>query len=145
MNQDNSNNRELLYCNLQQQLKKYNNVRNLMEFFQVEHLKRQHFKMKSEKSAGIDNITKSVYAKNLDANLEDLVYRIKHHTYIPKKLRRCYIPKSNGKFRPIDIPAYEDKLVQSLIAEILNEIYEPIFLNCSFGYRPNEQFKNIGS
>lgn len=137
MNQDNSNNRELLYCNLQQQLKKYNNVRNLMEFFQVEHLKRQHFKMKSEKSAGIDNITKSVYAKNLDANLEDLVYRIKHHTYIPKKLRRCYIPKSNGKFRPIDIPAYEDKLVQSLIAEILNEIYEPIFLNCSFGYRPN--------
>ncbi len=94
--------------------------------------------MKAGKASGIDNVTKYEYEANLGENIEDLVGRMKRNAYRPQPARRVYIPKpgSNNK-RPLGIPAYEDKLVQAVLAEILNAIYEQDFLECSFGFRPN--------
>ena len=74
---------------------------------------------------------------NLYNNIEDLIQRMKSFKYRPQAVRRTYIPKANGRLRPLGIPAYEDKLVHGVMANILNEIYEPRFLECSYGFRPN--------
>ena len=100
-------------------------------------LKEQHGKQKINKASGVDRITKKQYGEHLEENLDDLVERMKKLSYKPQPVRRTYIPKLNGKLRPLGIPAYEDKLVQGVMADILNEIYECKFLDCSYGFRPN--------
>lgn len=85
----------------------------------------------------MDNGTKEGYGQNLDENVQDLIRRMKRQAYKPQPAKRVYIPKlGSNKGRPLGIPAYEDKLVQSVIARILNAIYEQDFLECSFGFRP---------
>lgn len=97
-----------------------------------------HGEMEKKKAAGVDSITKQMYEENLESNLDDLVARMKRQAYKPQPVRRVYIPKPGTyKKRPLGIPAYEDKLVQSSLAKILNSIYEQDFLECSFGFRPN--------
>ena len=82
--------------------------------------------------------TKEEYGENLDENIADLVKRMKKKSYRPVPVRRTYIAKpGTNKKRPLGIPEYEDKIVQSGIAKILNAIYEPDLLDCSFGFRPN--------
>lgn len=96
-----------------------------------------HNEMNGNKASGIDEMTKEEYGVNLEANIEDLLSRMKRQAYKPQPARRVYIPKpGTDKKRPLGIPAYEDKLVQSAIANILNAIYEQDFLECSFGFRP---------
>lgn len=103
-----------------------------------ETLKEQHRKQKIGKASGIDKVTKEEYEVNLDEKLEDLVERMKKFSYKPQPVKRTYIPKANGKLRPLGIPAYEDKLVQGAMADVLNETYENIFLDCSFGFRKDK-------
>lgn len=97
-----------------------------------------HEEMNGRKASGVDEITKAVYEENLEANVEDLIFRMKRQAYKPQPAKRVYIPKpGTDKKRPLGIPAYEDKLVQAALAKILNAIYEQDFMECSFGFRPN--------
>lgn len=100
-------------------------------------LKQQHRKQHKNKASGIDRITKEKYEENLDENLDNLINRMKKFSYKPLPVKRTYIPKENGKLRPLGIPAYEDKLVQGVMTDILTQIYECKFLDCSYGFRPN--------
>jgi group II intron reverse transcriptase/maturase len=81
-------------------------------------------------------MTAETYAADLHANIEALAQRLKAKRYRAKLVRRCYIPKGDGKERPLGIPALEDKLVQRACAKLLTAIYEQDFLECSYGYRP---------
>lgn len=112
-------------------------VENLIHFVNKETLKEQHRKQQRNKASGIDKMTKDEYGTNLEENIENLIKRMKKFSYKPLPVRRTYIPKANGKLRPLGIPAYEDKLVQGVMADVLNEIYECKFLECSYGFRPN--------
>ena len=112
-------------------------VENLIHFVNKERLKEQHRKQQKNKANGIDKVTKEKYEIKLDENIDNLIERMKKFSYKPLPVRRTYIPKANGKMRPLGIPAYEDKLVQGVMADILNEIYECKFLDFSYGFRPN--------
>lgn len=92
--------------------------------------------LRKEAASGVDGITYEEYGKNLDANLDRLVERLKSKSYHARLVRRKYIPKGNGKLRPLGIPVLEDKLLQSAVTQILLAIYEAEFLPCSYGYRP---------
>lgn len=112
-------------------------VENLIHFVNKERLKEQYRKQQRNKASGIDKMTKDEYGINLEENIENLIERMKKFSYKPLPVRRTYIPKANEKLRPLGIPAYEDKLVQGVMADVLNEIYECKFLECSYGFRPN--------
>ena len=116
---------------------KYEKLTTLINRVNEETLKEAHRKQKTGKAVGIDGETKEAYEANLEENVKDLIKRMKAFKYIPQPVRRTYIPKANGKMRPLGIPAYEDRLVQSVMAGILNDIYEERFLDCSYGFRPN--------
>lgn len=119
------------------QLEQGYKLQTLMHRVNRETLKEQHRKQKTGKAKGVDKMTKEEYEAKLDERIEDLVTRMKKFSYRPNPVRRTYIPKANGKMRPLGIPSYEDKLVQGAMADILNEIYENIFLDCSYGFRKN--------
>ena len=84
---------------------------------------------------GTDGKTIDGFNKNQVAKLIEL---LKSERYQPKPVRRTYIPKKNGKMRPLGIPAFEDKLVQEVARQILEAIYEPIFSGNSHGFRPHK-------
>lgn len=92
-------------------------------------------------SYGIDRISAREYERNLLGNIKELVERLKRKGYRAKLVRRKYIPKPGGKYRPLGIPATEDKLVQVAVARILNAIYEQDFLPDSYGYRNGRSAK----
>jgi len=110
-------------------------LQTLMHHVNEETLKAAHQAQKTGKAAGVDHETKISYGENLQENLVNLVERMKTFSYRPQPVRRTYIPKGEGKLRPLGIPAYEDKLVQSVMADILSAIYEPKFYDFSYGYR----------
>ena len=113
-------------------------VQNLASYININSLRAIHKTMDKNKASGIDKVTKEKYEQNLEENLENLVKRMKTGSYRPNPTRRVYIPKeTKGKMRPLGISSYEDKLVESAIAQILEQIYEPKFYNESFGFRPN--------
>ena len=91
---------------------------------------------RKDAAAGIDGVTADDYAINLEANLLDLLERIKSGRYQAPPVRRTYIPKADGSRRPLGIPTFEDKVAQRAIVMVLEAVYEQDFLACSFGFRP---------
>jgi RNA-directed DNA polymerase len=108
----------------------------LLHHISVEHLATAFFELKEHAAAGVDGLTWQDYAQDLERNLEDLHGRIHRGAYRPKPSRRVYIPKPNGRQRPLAVAALEDKLVQRGVAAVLNAIYEEDFLGFSYGFRP---------
>ena len=109
---------------------------SLYHLINADMLKQCHRELDGKKAVGIDEMTKEEYGKNLDSNIADLVRRLKNKAYKPLPTRRVYIPKANGKLRPLGIVAYEDKIVQLALKMILEAVYEPRFLKCMYGFRP---------
>jgi group II intron reverse transcriptase/maturase len=87
-------------------------------------------------AAGVDGVTWSQYAEDLEARLLDLHARLHRGAYRAKPSRRVHIPKTDGRLRPLGIAALEDKLVQGAVVEVLSAIYEGDFLGFSYGFRP---------
>jgi RNA-directed DNA polymerase len=85
---------------------------------------------------GIDGVTAADYEVNLEANLLNLLERIKSGRYRAPPVRRAYIPKADGSQRMLGIPTFEDKLAQRAVTMVLEAIYEQDFLSCSYGFRP---------
>jgi group II intron reverse transcriptase/maturase len=92
--------------------------------------------LRKNASAGIDGVTYAEYMTNAEANIRQLHGRLVAGKYQVQPLRRVFIPKENGKQRPISIPSLEDKLVQKVVVDLMNAIYEQDFLGCSYGFRP---------
>lgn len=108
---------------------------NLMHLVNVGSLRECFGMLKRGKAAGIDRVRLEEYEKDLIENLEDLIVRMKRMSYRPQPVRRVYIPKGNGKTRPLGIPTVEDKLVQMAFARILGAIWEADFKDFSYGFR----------
>ena len=119
--------------------RKHGKVQTLVHHINVENLREQHKQMKSGKATGVDRVTKEEYELNLEENLANLVDKMKRQAYKPQEVRRIYIPKDGSKEkRGLGIPAYEDKLVQGVMAKILTAIYEEKFVDVSYGFRPKK-------
>jgi RNA-directed DNA polymerase len=99
-------------------------------------LKRCFWQLKKNAAPGVDRVDFFEYQENLDGNISELVNRLKRQSYRAKLVRRHYIPKSNGKLRPLGIPVTGDKVLQFAATKILEAIYEEDFLDASYGYRP---------
>ena len=95
--------------------------------------------LKRDAAAGVDGETWQHYGENLEGNLRDLSERLKRGAYRAKPVRRAYIPKADGRQRPLGVPALEDKIVQRAVVEVLNAIYEQDFLGFSYGFRPGRE------
>ena len=94
--------------------------------------------LNKQSSAGIDGVKPVDFEQRLSENIQRLNHQLKTNSYRVNDIKRVYIPKSNGKERPLGLPTVEDKLVQQSVAEILKSIWEQDFLRNSYGYRPNK-------
>lgn len=121
----------------------YPTVQNLMHNVNEQTLMVEHKKQARKKATGIDGVDKTAYDRNAEENIRKLVTEMKKFQYRPQAVRRTYIPKANGKMRPLGIPAYEDRLVQGVMAGLLNDVYEVRFLDCSYGFRPKRSAHDV--
>ena len=112
---------------------RFNSLAHLID---VSALERAYRRTRKGAAVGVDGVTKDDYGQDLERNLRDLHERMKAKRYRHQPIRRVHIPKGRGKTRPIGIAAFEDKLVQDAIREVLEAIYEQDFLDCSHGFRP---------
>lgn len=101
-----------------------------------ERLRQAFWNLRKDASPGIDGVTHAQYAAHVEENIRQLHRRLVEGKYQVQPLRRVYVPKENGKQRPISIPVLEDKLVQAVAVDLLNAIYEQDFFDCSYGFRP---------
>ena len=109
---------------------------SLHHVIDLEWMKEAYRLTRKDGAPGIDGVTAADYEANLEANLLDLLERIKSGRYVAPPVRRAYIPKADGSDRPLGIPTFEDKVAQRAIVMVLEAIYEQDFLPCSFGFRP---------
>jgi RNA-directed DNA polymerase len=108
----------------------------LHHVYNIERLRQAYYALKRDAAAGIDGETWRHYGKSLEANLQDLAGRLQRGAYRAKPVRRAFIPKADGRQRPLGVPALEDKIVQRAVVAVLNALYEIDFLGFSYGFRP---------
>src|SRR2546426_5410274 len=108
----------------------------LHHVYDVGRLRAAYRAVKRDAAGGVDGETWQHYGERLEENLRDLSARLKRGAYRAKPVRRAYIPKADGRQRPLGVPALEDKIVQRAVVEVLNAIYEEDFLGFSYGFRP---------
>jgi group II intron reverse transcriptase/maturase len=109
---------------------------SLAHLIDVPALERAFRRSREDSAPGVDGVTKEQYEQDLERNLQDLHERMKARRYRHQPIQRVHIPKNQGKTRPIGISAFEDKLVQDVVREVLEAVYEQDFLDCSYGFRP---------
>ena len=108
----------------------------LHRFIDLEWMREAYRLTRKDGAAGIDGVTAADYEKDLEANLLDLLGRIKSGSYVAPPVLRHYIPKADGTMRPLGIPTFEDKVAQRAIVMLLEPVCEADFLPCSHGFRP---------
>lgn len=104
--------------------------------YDVDRLRQAYVRLKRHAAPGVDHVTRETYGQDLEAHLGDLSARLKRGAYRAKPVRRTYIPKPDGRQRPLGVTALEDKLVQRATVEVLEAVYETDFLGFSYGFRP---------
>ena len=110
--------------------------------YKPEMLRQAFLGLKRTAAPGIDGETWRHFRENLDENIQDLSERLKRGAYRAKPVRRVYIPKTDGRLRPLGVTALEDKIVQKATVEVMNAIYETDFLGFSYGFRPGRNQHN---
>jgi RNA-directed DNA polymerase len=110
----------------------------LHHVYNLDTLRSSFWSLKKDAAAGVDGETWHHYEENLEKLLEDLSARVKRGGYRAKPVRRVFIPKDDGKERPLGVTSLEDKIVQRAFVEVMNAIYEADFLGFSYGYRPGK-------
>jgi len=108
----------------------------LHHIYNLDTLAMAYFSLKREAAPGVDGETWRHYGEELETNLRDLSERLKRGAYRAKPVRRVYIPKADGRQRPLGVTALEDKIVQRATVGVMNAIYETDFLGFSYGFRP---------
>ena len=109
----------------------------LLHHVTIDVLRASFFGLKKSAAPGVDEMTWTEYAEDLEENLADLHARVQTGAYRALPSRRTYIPKADGRQRPLGIAALEDKIVQAAVVAILTPIYEAEFLGFSYGFRPS--------
>jgi RNA-directed DNA polymerase len=108
----------------------------LLHHVSIDRLRSAYLALSPQAAAGVDGVTWRAYGRDLERNLRDLHGRVQRGGYRPRPSRRAYIPKADGRLRPLGIAALEDKLLQRAVVEVLGAIYEADFLGFSYGFRP---------
>jgi retron-type reverse transcriptase len=108
----------------------------LHHIYALDTLRAAYLRLKRNAAPGVDGETWRHYGEALEEHLQDLSARLKRGAYRAKPVRRVYIPKAEGRQRPLGVTALEDKIVQRATVEVLNAIYETDFLGFSYGFRP---------
>jgi RNA-directed DNA polymerase len=108
----------------------------LLHHVSIDTLQTAFYALQRKAAPGVDGMTWQEYEADLERRLEDLHSRIHRRAYRPQPARRTYIPKADGRQRPLSIAALEDKIVQGATVMVLNAIFEGDFLGFSYGFRP---------
>lgn len=109
---------------------------SLAHLLDEEALQRAYRRIRKDAAVGVDGVTHEAYGEKLEENVRSLHERLKTKRYRHQSIRRVHIPKEKGKTRPIGVSSIEDKIVQQALREVLEAVYEPIFRDCSYGFRP---------
>lgn len=108
----------------------------LLHHVSVDRLRAAYWALSSKAAPGVDGVTWEDYGRDLEENLRDLHARVQRSAYRARASRRVFIPKPDGRQRPLGVAALEDKVLQRAVVEVLNAIYEEDFLGFSYGFRP---------
>jgi RNA-directed DNA polymerase len=108
----------------------------LLHHVDVDRLRAAYRALNPRAATGVDGVTWRAYGQDLEARLRDLHERVQRGNYRARPTRRAYIPKGDGRLRPLGIAALEDKILQRAVVEVLNGIYEADFIGFSYGFRP---------
>ena len=115
---------------------------SLMHHITIDLLRASYYELKRNAAAGIDEVTWHEYGEQLEKQLSDLQLQVQSGRYRAKPSKRVWIPKPDGRQRPIGIAALEDKIIQQAVVRVLNQIYEQDFLGFSYGFRPGRSPQN---